>query len=283
MENQQERNDKLPKETELEQTEIIDNKSKVSLRVWSETIEVQETKIIKRLTFRSLFADLADVLNLDKGLLYTLQGLTLRPAQTIREYLDDGRHKVTNPIKYFILIVGTTLLIASLNGYFDNTEQLKKGFEFGYMSQDGGDEVPKEVKDLEEKIEYFYTNYFVKYQNIWFLFTIVFTSLFTYLFFRKIGYNFIEHNVINAYVFVHTYLFFTIIVVFQLHDGIWSILYTTLYLVMTVIVFKHLFQLSWWKAFWKSMLAYLASVSILMLFFMIFGIVWAIRTKMEFG
>lgn len=253
------------------------NVDKPNLKVWSSDIEVTIPKTIKRLTFRGLLADVADAINLDKGLLYTLKGMTLRPAQTIQEYLDDKRYVVTNPIKFFVLIVGTTLLIASQTGYFDDASAIKSGFEYGYTQGDETKEIPEEMKVFEEQLMYYYINYFVKYQNIWFLITILFTSFFTYLFFRKRGFNFVEHNIINTYIFVYTYLFFTIMVVFSLDPNIWTYPYMIIYTLMAIVVYKYLFIVSWWQAIYKTILAFLLSVLVFYLLFAIVGVVWAIQ------
>lgn len=263
-------------ENDATKSDKLNKITQPNLKVWSEDIEVTETKTIKRLTFRGLLVDIAEVINLDKGLLYTLKGMTIRPTQTIREYLDDKRHIVTNPIKFFILIVGTTLLIATQTGYFDDVSRLKEGFEFGY-SQGGDKEIPTEVKELEENMIYYYENYFVKYQNIWFLITIVFTSFFTYLFFRKRGFNLVEHNIINTYVFVYTYLFFTLMVVFNLRADYWSLIYMGVYTLMSIIVYKQLFVISWWKSIYKTLLAFISSLLLFYLLFAIAGFVWAIQ------
>lgn len=271
--NQQENSDKQIKIDES-QEEVIDVKiitNEVNLRVWSEDIKT-EPKVIKRLTFTSLLIDLAGVFNLDKGLFYTLKGLTIRPAQTIREYLDDGRYKVMNPIKYFIVIFSITFLIGSQNNYFD--------IELRNMIEDSEQKVGEDEgkkKEIIDELTYQYENYFSKYENIWTLLTTFFFSFFAYLFFKKAGYNFVEHNVISAYVFIHTYLLFTLMIIFQLHDEIWEDLSSLTTLIMAIIVFKHLFQISWWNAFWKSTLAYLVSTIILytIAVIFIFLMVWS--------
>lgn len=269
----------MMEEMEQQGENILDTKLvKPNLKVWSEDIEITETKTIKRLTFRGLLTDVADAFNLDKGLLYTLKGMTIRPAQTIQEYLDDKRYIVTNPIKFFILIVGTTLLIATQTGYFDDVSAIKDGFEYGYTQGDETKEIPEEMKELEEKLMYYFENYFVKYQNVWFLITIIFTSFFTYLFFRKRGFNFVEHNIINAYIFIYTYLFFTIMVIFNLNAQIWTYPYMIIYTAMAMIVYKRLFKVSWWQSIYKTLLSFISSILVFYLLFAIVGIIWAIQS-----
>jgi hypothetical protein len=229
------------------------------LQVWTKVVEVQRTKVIKRLTFKNMAYEIADAFNLDKGLVYTLKGLTIRPAQTIREYLDTGRDLVTNPMKYFLLIVGSILLLASQNGYFTNNQDFIRGFQNGMTSSDGEPISEKKAKMFEAIVDT-YNKYFVSYQNIWFIVTIIFTSFFTYLFFKKRGYNFIEHNVINTYVFVQTYLIFGLIVLFKLDMDVWSAFYFATYLLMSLVVYKQLFQIPWWTTIWKTTLAFIASL-----------------------
>ena len=236
-----------------------------SLQVWQSDVIIQQEKVIRRLSYKSLLMDLASVFNLEKGLSYTFWGLTTRPAQTIREYLDIGRNIVLSPIKYFILIVGTTLFIASQNGFFLKQQSFKKGLEWGMKSETDVAMDPKK-QEFFDTILQVYIDYYVNYQNVWFIITILFTSWLTYLFFKKSKYNFIEHNVINTYIFVHTYILFTIIVIINTTNDIWYNLYLAVYLLMSLIVYKRLFYFSWWGTFWRTFMAFVFSMIMFMVF-----------------
>lgn len=257
----------------MERNEILTTEvNRPQLQVWAEDVTVQRTKVIKRLTFRNMGAEIAEAFNLDRGLIYTLKGLTIRPSQTIREYLDTGRDLVMNPVKYFLLLVGSILVLASQNGYFTNNQEFVRGVEEGMKMNSEGGEISEGKQEMLTAILQAYNDYFVAYQDIWFIVTIGFTSFFTYLFFKKRGYNFIEHNVINAYIFIHTYLIFGLIVLFELNMDFWFYPYFGAYLVMSLVVYKQLFQTSWWTTIWKTILAFMAS----MIVFYIIAVIGAV-------
>lgn len=263
--------------TEISTTEPVFMESKPRLQVWEAAVTVQRTKVIKRLTFKGLFYEIAEAFNLDRGLIYTLKGLTIRPAQTIREYLDTGRDLVTNPMKYFLFIVGSILILASQNGYFTSNQEFVRGVETGMKNYSEDEELSEGKQKMVEAIVNAYNDYYVTYQDIWFIVTIIFTSFFTYLFFKKRGYNFIEHNVINTYVFVHTYLIFGLIVLFKLNMDIWFYPYFGAYLVMSVVVYKRLFEISWWTTIWKTFLAFMSSIFLFYILIFIATVIIAIQ------
>jgi hypothetical protein len=66
-------------------------------------------RVVDRLTVRGIVQQIAhDVLNLDRGLLFTALELTRRPGDAIRDYVDGKRVRYTGPVKYFILTLAVT-------------------------------------------------------------------------------------------------------------------------------------------------------------------------------
>jgi hypothetical protein len=65
----------------------------------------EQKKQIRRLNWPNLGGEISDALNINKGFVCTWIGLTLRPAETIRAYLQEGRHRVLNPAMYFVLVL----------------------------------------------------------------------------------------------------------------------------------------------------------------------------------
>lgn len=67
-----------------------------------------------RLSFRSLFRDsVSRLFDLDGGFLHTLVALTVRPGETIRQYVDGRRKPLTHPVTYCFLLV--TLYALTIN------------------------------------------------------------------------------------------------------------------------------------------------------------------------
>jgi hypothetical protein len=258
--------------------------NKSSLKVWEqEEIIVERTKKIRRLSFKNLAYELAEAFNIDKGLVYTFKGLCIRPTATIRDYLDDKRDLVTNPIKYFLLIVGTTIFIGTQTGYYENNVDFVKGIEEGinFSNNDNdldNDENLAKRQKLVDTVKSAYFDYFLPYQNIWTALTISFSSFFSFLFFRKSGFNYVEHNAINTYLYVHTYLIMSLIIIFNLNMDFWYFPYFLYYIIMSVFIYKGLFQNSWLKTVFKTMLTFISSIFVFMIILFILGIIFAVYT-----
>jgi len=248
-----------------------DNTESKGLQIWEQKeIEFVQTKTIRRITFANFWAEVGDALNLDRGFLHTMKGLTIAPAKTIIGYLDTRRFTITNPFKYFLLIVGITVFIANLNGYFNSQVD---AIEYGYkMGQgDTSNISPEKLEKSEQFLKEFgelFKEYFIKYQNIWSALSIFFTSIFSFLFFRKTKFNFLENMTMNTYIYSHTYLFFLIMVIFSLKGMFWSNIYLLLHLVYTIVVFKGVFQGKWTTTIVKGLL-----ITVLNMIFFISSIV----------
>lgn len=117
----------------------------------------EQKKQIRRLNWPNLGGEISDALNINKGFVYTWIGLTLRPAETIRAYLQEGRHRVLNPAKYFLLVLGIFLFVASNQGYFDMQD---------FVAFEIDDEATQEAERLTDFGHAFQT-YFVKYFSVW--------------------------------------------------------------------------------------------------------------------
>src|SRR4051812_23439118 len=74
-----------------------------------------------RLTLRAFASEIiAQIGQLDHGLLYTFVQLLRRPGPTIREYISGRRRIYTSPISYTLLAVGLAVLRNQLEGRADS-------------------------------------------------------------------------------------------------------------------------------------------------------------------
>lgn len=177
-------------------------KAKEEVGVWANgPLAIEQRKRIRRLNLANIGVEISDALNINKGFLYTLIGLTLRPAETIREYLQEGRYRVLNPAKYFLLVLGIFLFVASNRGYFELPDLAQIEIQ---------DEV-LEGRNILLEMGKAYQMYFVKYFSVWSIGFIALTALFTWLFFRKGAYNYLEHVVLQTFVLMHPYWLFTVV------------------------------------------------------------------------
>ena len=116
------------------------------------------------------------LLHIHKGFFYTAAQLFIRPGECIRGFIKGKRIQHFGPISMLIL-VGT------LYGFLYHTLHVNV-MKFA----------PHEIMDFDKLNEWVATHYaFIT------LFTIPFYALFSNLIFRKQGYNFYEHIVLNCY------------------------------------------------------------------------------------
>ncbi len=66
--------------------------------------------------------------HVDKGIFFTIKGLSTRPAQTIRDYIDGKRINHFPPLTYVILMATLYVFIKGLELYF-GYDEIKKGNE----------------------------------------------------------------------------------------------------------------------------------------------------------
>ena len=71
-----------------------------------------ENSKLERITLRKIMSDIFQVLNLERGVLYTLWVLTVRPGDAVKEYLFEARTKMTRPLGFLVLFVSMSSFFA---------------------------------------------------------------------------------------------------------------------------------------------------------------------------
>ncbi len=241
------------------------------LELWTNNqVEVVRHRNIRRLSIPNLAAEVSEAFNINKGFVRTFVGLSYQPAHIIKAYLGLERDLITSPVKYFLLIVGLALYAANATGYFQNLIDFDEAIKIEGNVEDGeGNEKKIEGEKVMQAFKDAYNNYFIQYQNVWSIITIVTNALFSFLFFRKSGFNFIEHTVINTYVFVHSYVVFFITLFLPGNPGVWATVYTLAYFAYAIWVYHSLFNGKWSRKFIKAILS--LALSIFTYFMIIMG------------
>jgi len=138
------------------------------------------------ITFKSIINSFfSGVLNMDKGFLYNLKYLTIRPKEVIQGYIKGKRKGIYNPLSYLFMTIIVFLVIDSLLPHA-TTEMIEN---------------PSEVRKMGREAGKFVGAYF-KY--FW-LTSIIWLSLVTKFFYRKN--NLAEHLTINSFIIGHATLF----------------------------------------------------------------------------
>jgi hypothetical protein len=138
-----------------------------------------QAKAVQRINGRYLIDELGKLIQYERGILFTIRELSLRPGPAVRSYLKENRSKLVKPV-FFILV--TSLLYSFFNEQFQVEEQIKVL-------------LPKTNLTRDTLFNWVQANY--GYSNLIMGF---FTAFWTRLFFKKYGYNYVEILVLLCYV-----------------------------------------------------------------------------------
>lgn len=219
------------------------------LKIWEtgEAVITKEKKI-KRFTFRNLIQGFFDIFELDRGIVYTVVGLFQYPGRIILGYLDTERFTITNPIRYFLFVVGISTYLTIR---FDFWVQQNLGF--------GGSETASlsaEQEAFNQKYIEIYQSLFLDYLSLWFAVAVIFVAFFSYLFFKKSGFTYWEQFIGNLFIFNQmTLIFIPFILISELIEN--SSLYLAYILVSNayaIWAYKDLFGTGWGVAIFKGLL-----------------------------
>ena len=195
---------------------------------------------VKKITFTSLIEDtFSTVANMDRGFLYNLKALTIKPQQITLDYIRGKRKGVFNPISYLLLSISIYLIIVTI---FDESKEI--------VTKD--EEIKRGLHLVFYETGRFIRQY-IKY--IWIL-TIIPLSISMKLIYGR--FSFVEHLFISSFIIGHATLFS---VISYLIGGTILIADPVLYLV----IFWQVFML--FNLHSHSLASLLYSVSVLFSFF----------------
>jgi hypothetical protein len=218
---------------------------------------------IKRISSKTIGASLLSILNLERGIFYTIWELIKNPGAAMRRYLFTDRRGFIEPMKFLVVTIPIYLFISFTffpdSGFF-------AGFENGLAGNEGETANPEKQALARNLI-----NIFKEYANLLLLITVPLAAIFTRILFRKYRLNFGEHLVINAFLygfltFASTLLLTTV----WISDDLNSWLMFFLYVVYTAYFLQSFFQFSWWRSLGNTLLIYLFSILITVVVFVIF-------------
>ncbi|MCG8329913.1 MAG: DUF3667 domain-containing protein [Chitinophagales bacterium] len=134
---------------------------------------------LKRIDGKYILSEIGSVLNFDKGILYTIRELLLRPGQNIQNFINEDRNRLVKPI-IFIIICSLIYTIV---------QQLLH-FEDAYVSYLGpSDSAATKIFGWIQR-NYGYANILMA----------IFIAFWIRVFFRKHGYNLFEILILLCFV-----------------------------------------------------------------------------------
>jgi len=134
---------------------------------------------LERINGRYILSEIGNVLNFQKGILYTIKELLIRPGQNIRAFISEDRNRLVKPIM-FILI--TSLIYTIFVSIFH--------FEDGYVSYSDDKESTTLIIFKWVQGNYGYANIIMS----------IFIGLWLKILFRKYPFNFFEIIILLCFV-----------------------------------------------------------------------------------
>lgn len=149
---------------------------------------------LKRIDGHYVLHEIEHVLHFEKGILYTVRELLIRPGENVKHFITANRNRLVKPI-FFIIV--TSLIYTFINHFFHA--------EDGYVKLGEAKKTTTGVifKWIEE--HYGYSNIIMG----------VFIAFWTKIFFRKYNYNFYEILILLCFVMGMSMLFFAFFAIIQ--------------------------------------------------------------------
>ena len=226
-------------------------------------------KELERFTLQKIIKDILYVLNLEQGMGYTLKRLFVEPGAAINEYLFEDRTRLTRPFQLVVLLVAiaTFLTLLVLPELDELQEELRQTPGWENFSP-----------AVQESMEWFTKN-MKQYFNVFFLASIPFISLATFLIFRKPKFYFAEHLIINTYLSCPQTLFFILYTPFLKASNFFAIFQIVPVVLYTLYAYRQVFKESLGNVIWKSAFCFLLYQFISGLAMMIvFGIIVLLKS-----
>lgn len=134
---------------------------------------------LKRVDSHYIIHEIEHILHFEKGILYTIRELMLRPGQNVRQFLSENRSRLVKPI---IFLIVASLIYSLINHFFHIEDE--------YMSFDGDEASATAAIFAWVQGHYGYANIIMG----------VFIAWWTKIFFRKHGFNIFEILILLCFV-----------------------------------------------------------------------------------
>lgn len=134
---------------------------------------------LKRIDGHYIVHEIEHLLHFEKGFLYTIRELVVRPGQTVRHFIAEDRSRLVKPVMFIIL---TSLIYTVVNHYFH--------LEDGYVNYE--ESMPSTTGRIFKWIQdhYGYSNMIMG----------LFIALWVNIFFRKSAFNFYEILILLCFI-----------------------------------------------------------------------------------
>jgi hypothetical protein len=219
-----------------------------------------------RLTVKHLIHDFLHAFtHTDKGILFLIKEMFIRPGIVAAEFAEGKRKKYFNPFSFILIMMALSIFLTQKTDFYGAFIEETKTM----ITQ--VDEISKKPisKDALERLDD--ANYkaqkTVEYNKILSLFLIPLLSLISWLFFRKTKYNYAENLILNVLISAQVSVFFILfnIIPFLIYRPLILVLPYLLviaYWLYSVRAYRQFFQQRKWLSFFKTTAVFAINFSI---------------------
>lgn len=193
----------------------------------------------------------------DRGALFLVKEMFLRPGVTLKAYLAGKRKRYFNPITFFFIVTAIQITIATkldfFGAFFESMQQIMSSL----AAQTGETVDTNSIQESGETVALI-----SEYSRVANFIFIPLLSLFSWAFFRKSRYNYTENLILNVAIYgqLAVYFFIAGVIPFLLAPGwvvLWLMLYNFLMWAYTMFVYKQFFGQGWPKTLFKGSVVYI--------------------------
>lgn len=148
----------------------------------------------KRIDGHYILHEIEHVLHFERGILYTIRELLIRPGENIRHFISENRSRLVKPV---IFIIVSSLIYTLINHFFH--------IEDGYMKIDDVKGSPLHSINGWVQSHYGYSNIIMG----------GFIAFWLKIFFRKYDYNFFEILILLCFILGMEMLIFSVFAIFE--------------------------------------------------------------------
>lgn len=148
----------------------------------------------KRIDGRYILHEIEHVLHFDRGILYTIKELLIRPGENIKNFISENRSRLVKPV---IFIIITSLIYTFVNHFFH--------IEQSYIKIDGKKDLQLNAIDNWVQSHYGYANIIMG----------GFIAFWLKIFFKKYDYNFFEILILLCFILGMEMLMFSVFAIIE--------------------------------------------------------------------
>jgi len=222
--------------------------------------------IKERYTIKRFFSELVRIMtNMERGFLFTLQQMFVAPAKVVSDYCNGKTKPYYHPFRYIFIWASISVLIGLYLHFYDDSQ--------ASFNDALGINQSEKQKALQMEIN----KYIKSYMNLIYFIIIPFMSYFTWRMFKKKGYNYAEHVILNS--FSMGQMAFMGIFLMLIYTRFPEIMSFTMFIGILIsafyygYVYKGFFKVSYVNAFLKSLLSLVLAYATMMLTMVIIGII----------